>query len=103
MIVRQKVRYLAGRHPILTTYDTRSNVVLKLLSPFVFKKIEDFCLLNLIRHIKYNLSLSFIPLTTIFLTAREYFAFSSTRCFLIELNLISFLLTFIPEQLLYMC
>ena len=60
MIVRQKLRYVAGRYLILTTYDTRSNAVLKLLSPFVLKKIKDFCLLNLIKHIKYNLCLSFI-------------------------------------------
>ena len=31
MIVRQKLRYLVARHPILTTYDTRSNDVLKML------------------------------------------------------------------------
>ena len=41
------------------------------------------------------MSLSFTLLTAIFLTVREY----STRCFLVKLNLISFLLTFIPEQL----
>ena len=42
MIVRQKLRYVAGRYLILTTYDTRSNAVLKLLSSFVLKK-QDAC------------------------------------------------------------
>ena len=84
MIVRQKLRYLVARHPILTTYDTRSNAVLKMFSSFLlncFKKCKDFCLLNVIKHVKYNLSLSFI-LNRSFLTAREYFAVSSTLCFL---------------------
>ena len=38
MIVRQKLRYLVARHPILTTYDTRSNVVLKMFSPFLLNQ-----------------------------------------------------------------
>ena len=43
-----------------TVYDARSNSVLKLLTPFVLKECTDFCLLNLIERIKYNLSLSFV-------------------------------------------
>ena len=33
---------------------------LEIVEPFVLKKFKDFCLLNLIKYIKYNLSLSFI-------------------------------------------
>ena len=43
-----------------TTDNARLNAVLKLFSPFVLKKCKDFCLLNLIKHIKYNLYLLFV-------------------------------------------
>ena len=49
-----------------TKYDARSNAVLKLLTPFVLKEWKDFCILNLIERIKYNLSLSFILYISLF-------------------------------------
>ena len=59
MIV-QKLRYLGVTYDNYTVYDARSNAVLKLLTPFVLKEWKDFCLLNLIERIKYNLCLAFI-------------------------------------------
>ena len=55
---RRDIRY--------TIYDARSKAVLKLLTPFVLKEWKDFCLLNLIERVKYNLSLSFILYISLF-------------------------------------
>ena len=57
---------LSWRDIRYTVYDARSIAVLKLLTPFVLKEWIDFCLLNRIERIKYDLSLSFILYISLF-------------------------------------
>ena len=58
MIVQQKLRYLGVTCDI--RYTMQGQTLSKIVYTFCFKEWRDFCLLNLIERIKYNLFLSFM-------------------------------------------
>ena len=58
MIVQQKLRYLGVTDDI--RYTMQGQTLSKIVYTFCFKEWRDFCLLNLIERIKYNLFLSFM-------------------------------------------
>ena len=63
MIVQQKLRYLGVTYDIRyihTVYTMQGQTLSKIVYTFCFKEWRDFCLLNLIERIKYNLFLSFM-------------------------------------------
>ena len=58
MIVQQKLRYLGVTYDI--RYTMQGQTLSKIVYTVCFKEWRDFCLLNLIERIKYNLFLSFM-------------------------------------------
>ena len=60
MIVQLKLRYLGVTYDIRYIYTMQGQTLSKIVYTFCFKEWRDFCLLNLIERIKYNLFLSFM-------------------------------------------
>ena len=60
MIVQQKLRYLGVTYMYDIRYTMQGQTLSKIVYTFCFKEWRDFCLLNLIERIKYNLFLSFM-------------------------------------------